>query len=123
MVTTWAPRGALLAFAVLLVLAAPAAANVKPVCTGASYTVESGATLALQGNCTDTDGPAPLTYSLVSGVGFGSLFGSPDGSATYYSAFGYVGPDSFRFQAFDGQDYSDTATVSIDVTAPTAPSS
>lgn len=122
MVTTWAPRGVLLAVAAVLLLAAPASANVKPVCNDTSRTVESGAALALTANCSDGDGPAALTYSLVSGVSFGSLVGSPDGTATYRSALGYVGTDSFRYQAFDGQDYSDPATVSIDVTPASAPS-
>jgi len=35
---------------------------------------------------------------------------------TYDPDVGYVGADSFTFRAFDGLDYSNTATVSITVT-------
>lgn len=121
MVTARARRAGLLAFAFALVFAAPAMANDTPVCNSASYTVPGDTDLPLQANCSDGDGPLALTYSLVTGVSFGSLVGTPSGDSTYRSVTGYVGADSFTYRAFDGQDYSEPATVSITVTAKPAP--
>jgi ELWxxDGT repeat protein/VCBS repeat-containing protein len=67
----------------------------------------------------DTDPDAAdaghLTASLVSGPSHGSLTFNADGSFTYTPAVGYVGPDSFTYQASDGFDPSNVATVSLTV--------
>jgi len=69
---------------------------------------------------TDPDGD-PLTYSLVTLPGHGSLSGNPP-SLTYTPASGYSGPDSFTFKVNDGLVDSSPGTVSINVTRPnTAP--
>jgi hypothetical protein len=53
-----------------------------------------------------------LSYTIVDGPLHGDLGGSaPDVTYTPYT--GYTGADSFTFQAFDGSNYSNTATVSI----------
>ena len=39
-----------------------------------------------------------------------------DGSFTYTPVFGYSGPDSFSYNAFDGTSFSSLATVDITVT-------
>jgi CSLREA domain-containing protein len=59
----------------------------------------------------------PLTFAVVSGPSHGTLSGSGSGR-TYRPAANYNGPDSFTFKATDssGAD-SQTATVSITVTA------
>jgi hypothetical protein len=66
----------------------------------------------------------PLTYYIVTGPSHGSLSGSPP-SVTYTPALNYNGADNFTFKAYDGQAYSNIATVSITVTPvndpPTAP--
>jgi len=58
-----------------------------------------------------------LTAVLVAGPSHGSLTLAPDGSFTYTPDADYHGPDSFTYQAFDGEAYSDIATVTIDVTS------
>jgi hypothetical protein len=66
----------------------------------------------------------PLTYSIVTGSTHGILSGSPP-NVTYTPDLNYNGADSFTFKAYDGQAYSNIATVSITVTPvndpPTAP--
>jgi VCBS repeat-containing protein len=67
---------------------------------------------------TDVDGD-PLTYSVVDGPAHGTLtaFDNSTGVFIYTPAAGYGGPDSFTFKANDGTVDSNTATVSITVTA------
>jgi hypothetical protein len=57
----------------------------------------------------------PLTYYMVTGSSHGSLSGSPP-NVTYTPDSNYNGADSFTFKAYDGQAYSNIATVSITVT-------
>lgn len=61
-----------------------------------------------------------LTFVLVSDVANGGLALNSDGTFDYTPAPGYVGPDSFTYQASDGFDLSNIATVTITVynTAP-----
>ena len=64
----------------------------------------------------DVDGDA-LTAVLVSGPAHGTLVLNANGSFTYTPAAGYVGPDSFTYQARDGAALSNVATASLDVQA------
>ena len=61
----------------------------------------------------------PLSYTVVSGPSHGTLtaFDGSTGAFTYAPAAGYSGPDAFTFRASDGTADSNTATVSITVTA------
>jgi autotransporter-associated beta strand protein len=64
----------------------------------------------------DTDPQGwPLTAALVTGPAHGSIVLNPNGSFLYTPAAGYTGPDSFTYQANDGEGNSNTATVSITV--------
>ena len=63
----------------------------------------------------DADGD-PLTATLVSGPGDGTLTLKPDGSFTYTPAAGFFGSDAFTYVASDGLAISNVATVSLDVT-------
>ncbi len=65
---------------------------------------------------TDIDSTA-LTYSIVSGPSHGTISGGTGATRTYTPTANYNGPDSFTFRAYDGTAYSNTATVSITVTA------
>jgi hypothetical protein len=69
------------------------------------------------GNDFDPDGgPGALTAHLVTGPSHGILSNfSPDGSFDYYPDEDYVGQDSFTYQAFDGELYSNVTTAFIGV--------
>jgi large repetitive protein len=67
-------------------------------------------------NDTDVDS-ANLTATQVSGPSHGTLTFNANGSYTYTPAANYNGPDSFTYKANDGSLDSNTATVSITVTA------
>ncbi len=58
-----------------------------------------------------------LSYQIVANPQHGTLSGSLP-TVTYSPTFGYIGPDSFTYQANDGQANSNTATVNIVVTEP-----
>jgi VCBS repeat-containing protein len=67
-------------------------------------------------NDSDTDGD-PLTAILVSNPSHGILVLNGDGSFTYTPYENFFGTDSFVYQAFDGSDLSNLATVTITVVA------
>jgi len=60
-----------------------------------------------------------LTASLLTGVSHGSLTLYSAGWFQYTPEAGFLGIDSFTYRAYDGVDYSDAATVLINVIAPT----
>lgn len=68
-------------------------------------------------NDSDADGD-PLAALLLSGPENGTLTLNEDGSFTYTPNKNFTGTDSFTYWANDGTDYSDVATVTINVTAP-----
>ena len=65
-------------------------------------------------NDSDANGDT-LTAIQVSGPVHGSLTLNTDGNFTYKPNANWNGEDSFTYQAFDGQAYSDVATVTITV--------
>ncbi len=94
--------------------------NAAPVASDDSYTalanqqlvvgLKSGVLL----NDTDANGD-PLTAKGVSKPAHGTLQFNSNGSFTYKPTAGYVGPDSFTYQARDGLASSNIATVQITV--------
>ncbi|WP_436796351.1 LamG-like jellyroll fold domain-containing protein [Actinospongicola halichondriae] len=59
----------------------------------------------------------PITYRIVDQPEHGLLEGAgPD--RTYRPATGFGGPDEFTFQAFDGDEWSNVATVALDPSVP-----
>lgn len=64
----------------------------------------------------DIDSPS-LNYSLVTGPAHGQLNLNANGTFTYQAAGGYVGDDTFIFQASDGSS-SSTATMTLHVFPP-----
>ena len=94
--------------------------NTPPVADDDSYStvVDTPLTVAaadgvLNGD-TDADGDA-LVATFVGTPTSGSVDFSEDGSFTYTPNPGFVGTDSFTYQASDGKDNSEVATVSIEV--------
>ncbi|HYJ86311.1 MAG TPA: Ig-like domain-containing protein, partial [Pyrinomonadaceae bacterium] len=69
------------------------------------------------------DGDTPVTYTVETGPGNGTLTGSAP-NLTYTPSANYYGPDSFTFRVNDGEHQSNVATVNITVVpvndAPTA---
>jgi uncharacterized delta-60 repeat protein len=92
-----------------------------PVANADAYTADQDSTLTVPAAAgvlaNDTDSShAPLTASLVSGPAHAASFTlNTDGSFTYTPAAGYVGPDSFTYEASNGSDSSNVATVSLTV--------
>jgi adhesin/invasin len=95
-------------------------ANQPPSAVADHYTVNAGETLSqtapgVLANDTDPDGGS-LTAGLVEQPANGTVTLMPDGSFTYVPTPGFVGPDTFTYQASDGVDASAPVTVTIDVT-------
>jgi hypothetical protein len=95
--------------------------NDAPVATNDAYSLPTGGAFSVAapgvlGNDTDIDSPV-LSAVLVSGPTHGSLALMPDGSFTYTPSRGFVGSDSFTYQANDGALSSNVAIVSIRVSA------
>ena len=100
--------------------------NTAPIVQNDSYLVASGVTYnqssILQGvlaNDSDSDNN-PLTASVVSNPGNGTLTLNPNGTFIYTSKTGFQGTDIFTYRATDGLA-SSTATVSISVKLNTPP--
>ncbi len=71
-------------------------------------------TAGVLANDSDVDGDA-LTAHLVTNVSSGSLVWHTDGSFSYTPDLNFYGTDSFTYRVCDGSDYSETATVTINV--------
>ncbi|CAN5874862.1 hypothetical protein BH10CHL1_BH10CHL1_22310 [soil metagenome] len=100
-----------------------AAQNNSPVSVDDSYTTQQETALTvdpahgLLANDSDPDGN-PLQIGAISSVNPGSKFAlNLDGSFVYTPAVGFVGADSFTYQASDGQALSNQATVAFQVKA------
>ena len=65
-------------------------------------------------NDTDPNGD-PITADLVADVSNGTLALNADGSFTYTPTAAWAGTDSFTYRAYDGTEYSDPATVTVEV--------
>jgi VCBS repeat-containing protein len=97
------------------------AVNDAPVANDDSYSTNEDTVLAVPAagvmtNDTDVDSPT-LTSSLVTQATHGSVVLDADGSLVYTPDADYNGADSFTYQASDGQDDSNIATVNITVNA------
>lgn len=94
--------------------------NVAPVAVDDSYAVDAGQVLnvaANQGvldNDTDSNGDA-LVATLLAGTTQGTLNLNADGSFDYTPNAGFIGNDTFTYQADDTQALSNVATVTITV--------
>jgi len=85
--------------------------------TADSYTAFINKPLSVggEGVLSNDAGARPLQASLVSGPTHGTLLLNPDGSFTYTPNAGYLGQDSFTYQAASGLYKSNATTVAISV--------
>jgi hypothetical protein len=98
--------------------------NDPPVAVDDSYSTDQGTDLFVPApgvldNDSDPDGDE-LTARLVIPPADGSVVLNPDGSFTHTPNPGFSGTDSFEYEVDDGNDGTDTATVTITV-IPTGP--
>ena len=84
--------------------------------TVAGETLQVDAAAGVLANDWDPDDD-PLTAVLYADVQDGSLTLNADGSFSYTPDAGFTGADSFFYRAYDGEDYSDVAEVTIEVYA------
>jgi len=98
------------------------AVNVAPTAHGDSYATDEGQTLNVNAsngvlaNDTDPDNDN-LTAVLVNGASNGTATLSANGSFSYVPPPGFAGSATFTYQASDGTARSNTATVTITVSA------
>ncbi len=97
--------------------------QIAPVASDDSYNLYNDETLTIDASSgvltNDIDGnDDELTAELVSGVSYGSLTFNSDGSFEYTPGADFVGDDIFTYRAYDGQNYSEEATVTITVYRP-----
>lgn len=94
--------------------------NYTPQSSADTFGVLSGETLSVPAqdgvlsNDIEPDGDA-LAVSLEDDVSHGTLTLNADGSLTYVADAGFLGTDSFTYQANDGLEDSEVATVTIEV--------
>lgn len=93
-----------------------AAVNDAPVAANGTRTLQEDTPITGQLTATDPDSPN-LTYSVVAQPQHGTLTLAANGNYTYTPAADYNGTDSFGWRASDGSLSSNTATLSLTITA------
>lgn len=93
--------------------------NEPPIATGESFTTSQLTTLlrgpgTLLANDLDDDGD-PLQAVLVTATSNGTLNLNADGSFSYTPTLLFSGIDSFTYRIFDGSQFSNVVTVTLDV--------
>ncbi|HJN09230.1 MAG TPA: Ig-like domain-containing protein, partial [Pirellulaceae bacterium] len=92
----------------------------NPIAVGDSYTTDGNTTLTVSAQAgvlaNDTDDDGPLSARVVNGPSNGTLNLNSDGSFVYTPTVGFVGGDSFTYEAVDGENLvSNAAIVTIQV--------
>ena len=72
-------------------------------------------TLTIKNNDFDADGDLTQVV-VVTPAQHGTLVPRVDGTVRYYPEVGYLGPDAFQYKLWDGDDYSNIASVTMQVT-------
>ena len=100
---------------------APPPPNNAPVASNDTYFVAKNGTLTVNAAAgilaNDLDAGQSLAAALVSSTAKGSLSLNANGSFTYKTVRKFTGPATFSYQNTDGQDHSNTATVTVSVGA------
>ncbi|MCM3629584.1 Ig-like domain-containing protein [Paenibacillus glycanilyticus] len=90
--------------------------NEAPVAQNDTLQTEEDKPLDGSALATDSDGDS-LQYSVVGQPSHGDVTMNSNGTFTYTPDANYNGPDSFTFKANDGSEDSNTASISITITA------
>ena len=95
--------------------------NDPPVANDDYYNTEEDTTLVVSApgvltNDTDIDS-STLSVSIVSSPTQGNLTFNSDGSFDYTPDLNYIGTDSFTYRAYDLENYSNIATVTIEISS------
>ena len=90
--------------------------NRPPVANDQAVTIDMNVSKAITLSASDPDGN-PITWSITSYPSHGTLSGTAP-ILTYQPSQNYSGSDYFTFQVSDGQNLSNTATVTITIIAP-----
>ncbi len=99
-------------------------ANIPPVANDDDYEMVLNTVLSVVGpgllaNDTDADGgPTPLVAANIDPPAFGVAGLASNGAFNYTPNVGFLGADSFTYRAYDGEDFSAAATVTITVVMP-----
>ena len=92
--------------------------NDAPVAVADAYTTDEDVELvvtAAEGVLANDTDDGPITAVLETDVANGTLVLAVDGSFTYMPDAGFFGEDTFTYKAYDGELYSEVATVTITV--------
>src|SRR5207247_2021246 len=94
-----------------------AVTNSPPVATNdsASTNKNTAATIIVLANDTDANGDALTVANLTRPTSGATVILNSNGTVTYTPKTGFVGTDTFTYQASDGQSQSNVATVTVQV--------
>ncbi|NDJ60184.1 MAG: tandem-95 repeat protein [Chloroflexi bacterium] len=94
--------------------------NIPPVAEDVMTATTSDSPVAVALTASDSDGPQPLTYNVLTEPANGTLNGTAP-NLIYTPNLEFIGTDTFTFNANDGAADSNTATVTIEVDPGAAP--
>ena len=115
--TYQATDGASVSAAATVTVVVNAATNTAPVATNDLATASKGAlvTISVLANDTDADNDPLTVTGLTSPTAGGTVVLNPSGTVSYTPKSGFVGTDTFTYQATDGAGVSNVATVTVQV--------
>lgn len=90
--------------------------NAAPVALDRTVSVTEDTPISITVTCTDGDNDE-LFYQLLDKPQHGAYEWVPPNHVIYTPTVDFVGTDSFTFRAYDGQDFSQTSTVTLTVAA------
>lgn len=102
--------------AVLTILVGNVGANIAPVALDRTITVTEEIPITITVTCSDVDNDA-LLYQLLTPPQHGDYRWLPPNTVIYTPTVDFVGTDAFTFRSHDGQEFSNTSTITLSVNA------